>query len=216
MEYPDVKRKLEALAAPFPYRDGFHLGMRDNQNAVELEVGQMLYGAMCDRRPTSVVELGTAAGYSATWMLLGLERNEHGHLWTLDPTVPQPAVWDRVGCPVGRLTYIEAISQDVEALAKLPPQIDFLFHDASHDFNSILKDVEMLIPRIPVGGLIAIHDVNFHRAMGDRVLEYFDSRPDDWKYAEMSMSCGLGVAERLRVPEPEKKTRKRRVKTLGE
>ena len=194
-DYQEQLKNLQAMASVLPGRHGFHNGMRDNQNAVELEYGQMLYGAIQDRRPTHVVELGTAAGYSASWILLGLEKNESGHLWTVDVSIPQPPVWEQIGLPTERLTFMNEMVQD--AIEQLPKTIDILFHDASHDFNDIKKDFEALQSRIPKGGIFMVHDVNFRREMGDLVAKMFDEMPDVWNYQEISMGCGMGIAKRL-------------------
>lgn len=194
-----IIQRLEFLASGMPYKDGFHLGMRDNKNAIELEFGQMLLGAVLDRKPETIVELGTGPGYATAWMLAALERNGKGHLWSLDPAMPQPPVWEQVGCPVERLTYLNELTH--EALDKLPPEIDILFHDASHNFDEVHSDIESLGPRIPVGGLILVHDVNYSRSMGDQLINYFDARPDEWSYQEISSGCGMGIAKRLRKGE---------------
>lgn len=196
-EHPEVKRKLEGLAAALAGKDGFHAGLANNNNAVELEYGQMLYGAVLDKKPEFVVEFGTGPGYSATWLLLGLEHNEKGHLWTIDPAVPQPPVWETVGCPTGRLTYMDALTAEAEGL---PGRIDILFHDASHSFEVVKRDLEMFMPRVPPGGVVLVHDVNYSRKMGDALSEWFDSMPDSWSYQEFSMGCGMGVAKRLANP----------------
>lgn len=218
-DFPEPRKKLEALASPLPWKDGFHLGMRDNPNAVELEIGQMLYWAVLERKPEHVVELGTGPGYSTCWILLGLEHNEHGKLWTVDVSSPERPVWQEIGLPTGRLVVIanSPIDYTIKELPQfgpaLPERIDFLFHDASHCFDEIQRDLLSLMPRIPAGGHILIHDVNYRRKMGDELDTWFDSMPEDWSYQEMSSSCGIGIARRLKSPEPIPKPKKRRIKS---
>jgi len=208
-----VRKKLESLASTLSGRDGFHAGLSSNHNAVELEFGQALYGAIIHNKSVSVVELGTGAGYSTTWMLLALEKNENGYLWSLDPSVPQPPVWETVGCPTGRLIYINEVLED--GYDQLPKRIDLLFHDASHDFATIIKDLELLIPRISKDGHIVVHDVNYNRRMGDALQEWFEQKSDEWTYQEISSGCGIGIAKRIAVPVvlEKPKIKQRRVKS---
>lgn len=193
----DIVSRLSGLADPFPYKDGFHLGLRSNNTAVEREYGEMLYGAMLDKKPATVVEVGTASGYSASWILAGLNQNEMGHLWTVDPAIPNPAIWSEVGVPLERLTFINGLLREV--LDQLPPQINLLFHDAGHSFDEVIGDIEILLPRIPVQGIILIHDVRHYPQMGEKLAAWFDAHPEEWSYQEISSASGMGIAIRTAI-----------------
>lgn len=192
--------RLSQLSEPLPYKDGFHLGLKNNRTAIELEYAQMLYGAILDKKPSSVVEIGTASGYSASWILAGMIQNDRGHLFTVDPAVPQPPIWEQVDIPTERLTFINGLIREV--LDQLPPEINILFHDAGHSSDEVLGDIDLLLPRIPVGGVVLIHDVRHHAAMGSAVAAWFDSHPDMWTYQEISSASGMGIAIRTRKPAP--------------
>lgn len=212
----DVKKRLEALAATLSGRDGFHLGMHNNPNAVELEYGQMLYGAVLDRRPDVVCEIGTGPGYSASWILLALEKNDRGHLWTMDIIPHTPEVWEQIECPSERLT---ALIKPCRPLPdEIPEKIEILFHDGSHDwFNDIVHDFDVYLPRIPVGGIVLLHDVVFREHMGEQAQLYFGARESEWKFQEVSMGCGMLIAERIAAPAeataPKKSGRTKRVRS---
>lgn len=195
----EIQYRLRQLASPAPWKDGFHMGMRENSNAIEMEIGMMLSGGMQESRPENVVELGTGPGYSTCWLLIGLEKIQQGHVWTVDVVPADEPLWIKYGLPAERVTYLsnETIQSAVQGNL-LPERIDFMFHDAGHHGSQVIEDIELLVSRIPDGGTIAVHDVNYMRGMGDLVRDWFDARQDEWKYEEINMACGIGIARRIR------------------
>lgn len=213
MDIDQIQKQLEALSAPLPGKDGFRLGLAGNPASLEMEYGMMLYGAVRDKRPGVVVELGTGAGYSTTWMLLAMEKNQVGRLWTVDVLHPVPAVWDEVGCPTARMMRVTGMVQD---WTNLPDKIDMLFHDASHNPGEVIQDIERFTPLIPAGGVFMCHDIAHIPPLGDALAEWFDGRPDDWRYEANYAGCGMGIATRRYNPQasfiPQAKPKARRKK----
>lgn len=218
-----VKQALERLAgAPKP-GGGFRPGLHSNNSVIEMEYGRMLYGAVQVEKPETIVELGTGQGYATAWLLLGLEKNQSGQLWTVDLVAADVPVWRMVDLPEGRLKVL-GNTPIGEAGGQLPERIDLLFHDAGHGFEEVRTDLERLLPRIPLNGCIIVHDVNYNRNMGDALAQWFDSMAEEWSYQEASMGCGMGIARRISVPPPPPKQkgsarktgeRKRSVKRVG-
>jgi hypothetical protein len=165
--YPDILLRLENM----PILVG----------SIERIYGLMLYGAMKHQRPGSIVELGTGQGYSTAWMLLGLEENEYGHIWSCDIVPADSPIWSQIGLKADRLTYFS--NDPVETLAnKFPPMIDFIFCDAPVDYS-------WLLPRLSLHGSIVIHGK----------LREFDE--NEWKYEQISEGCGVTIATRIKLPE---------------
>jgi len=168
--------------------------------AIEKMYGLMLYGAMRNRRPQKVLELGTGSGYSTAWMLLGLEENEYGHLWTVDLVAADEPVWRKISLSEQSLTYFS--NDPIDSLQnKLPDTFDFIFHDAGHSLQEVKRDLKWLLPRLALGGSLVIHDVHYSPAMGAYILDYFDSRPDEWTYERIEEGCGVGIATRIKQTE---------------
>lgn len=159
--------------------------------------GLMLYGAVKTTRPQIVLELGTSQGYSTAWLLLGLMENESGHLWTCDIMPSDNPVWTILPAPYERLTYFP--NDPVDSLKdKLPTNIDFIFHDAGHSWDELQKDMDWLLPKLSVGGSFVVHDVKYSSEMGEKLLEYFDTHTDEWKYERIEEGCGVGIATRIK------------------
>jgi len=46
----------------------------------------------------------------------------------------------------------------IEAVNKVPDNIDFLYIDGSHDYEHVKKDIELYYPKVKQGGIIGGHD----------------------------------------------------------
>jgi predicted O-methyltransferase YrrM len=145
------------------------------------------------------VDVGTNLGHSATWLLLGVERNQKGRIWTFDIQDWRSGMgygglffWQRYGLP-DRPTFVQKAVWDAE---ELPAEIDFVFEDASHDEEPSKRQLEVLTPRMRPGGTMAFHDIFLCRHEGEILLKWFGDRKGEWDYKEIQMGRGLGVATR--------------------
>lgn len=188
------EQALSNMAGKEPWRDGYHLGLPDTNIAIELEYGRFLKELVISKRPKNIVEVGTGQGYSTAWMLLGVNHNKFGSIYTFDNTVRRPYVWDKADISAERLCLFNTEFKD--ALEFMPREIDLVFHDAAHRIEMIREDLELLLPRMRVGGMILVHDTNYCREMGDMLKVDFEARPA-WRYEERKEACGLGIAEKI-------------------
>lgn len=178
---------LQSLGVP--WRDGFHI-IADDELAVEPEYGQMLYDMVKNRKPKIIFELGTARGYSTSWMLLALNELNQGHLYTADHIERKPPYWDMAHIPTNRLTRFKGTVDQIE---KVPGLIDLAFLDSTHQFELLEPDLEKVMPRIAKNGTMVVHDTNYYRNMGDALAKYFEGRTE-WAYREIRTGCGFGIA----------------------
>lgn len=183
---------LESLAMKTEWKDGLHLGVANDKLAIELEYGRKLYDMVFDLRPGVIFEIGTGFGYSTSWMLMALNENKRGKIYTVDHEIREPAYWKEAQIPDKRLVRLFG---SAEKVSQIPGKIDFVFHDSSHRIEHIVPDLELIMPRISKGGQIVVHDTNYARTMGDELKEFFKKKTD-WSYFEMEKGCGLGIAEK--------------------
>ncbi len=54
-----------------------------------------------------------------------------------------------------------------EAIALLPENLDFVFIDDLHDGEHVAKEIDLLLPKMNIGGVIAGHDTKNPPAIGD-------------------------------------------------
>lgn len=106
----------------------------------------------------NVVEIGTANGYSALWMLLGL-KNTGGRLTTfeIDPSSVRQARQNFKNAGVAAIaTVVEGDAH--QKVRDLKDPIDLLFLDADKDgYYDYLKH---LLPLVRPGGLIVAHNMD--------------------------------------------------------
>lgn len=82
---------------------------------------------------------------------------------------------------VNGLVHIVAKPSE-DAVAEIPDQIDVLFVDGAHDYESAKRDLELYLPKVRIGGRVAIHDC--HEAdpgVVQAVDEVMSSDPSKWR-----------------------------------
>jgi hypothetical protein len=122
-------------------------------------------------RPDKVIETGVARGITSRFILEALERNGHGHLWSIDlPPLLHPALGDQVGAAVPdssrhRWTYVRGSSRRrlPSLLAELG-QIDLFFHDSRHSERNVSFELEQAMAHLRPGGLALADDIDLNCA----------------------------------------------------
>ena len=132
--------------------------------------GRALLSVIRFLRPEEVLEIGTAYGMSATFMLLGMDRYEaHGHLSTIELSEPQFSLssryltarfGERVNCLRGR-----SEEKIPEVLAERE-SLDFVFHDGGHDYDSYINDFRSLRNHMRPGGVFFFDDIRWGKKPG--------------------------------------------------
>jgi hypothetical protein len=56
------------------------------------------------------------------------------------------------------IVWIKGMSQSMFTLAQIPFNLDFIYIDGNHDFNSVEADIRLYLPHIRKGGIIGGHD----------------------------------------------------------
>jgi predicted O-methyltransferase YrrM len=133
-----------------------------------------LYAAIRAYRPEVVVETGTAAGASATYILEALMKNGRGCLYSVDI--------ERKGQLIGRLIpdFLRSLVRirSGDSLAVLPEllkeagSIDFFLHDSLHTYVHMMAEYEMVYPHMKQGGVICSHDVLLTNAWKHFIKRY--------------------------------------------
>lgn len=117
-------------------------------------------------RPNDVVETGVAHGVSSRFILEALERNEAGHLWSVDHP-PLEHVWqEQIGAAVGgrypaRWSYIRGSSKRrLPSLFSQLGQIDLFVHDSLHSEHNVRFEMDRAWAALRPGGAIIVDDVD--------------------------------------------------------
>jgi caffeoyl-CoA O-methyltransferase len=141
--------------------------------------GRVLAGLAVDRH--SVVEIGTAIGYSTLWLALGQPAD--GRIVTIDPdrdrTDRARAYWRRAGIADDRIRVVNAPALDAFEAAEpaLAGPFDLAFIDAlKPEYPAYLA---VLRPRLATGALLVADNVLWSgRTSGSRPARDGDGTPD--------------------------------------
>lgn len=156
----------------------FRLRLRNFRSGLG-DSGWLLHGMVRAQKPEVCVEIGSAHGYSTCLIALALEQNLAGHLWAVDPHLPND--WsdsdaaDTYRSLRGNLAAIGQAARRVhivrkrtaEALPDLPPKVDFAFIDGDHSYEGAKFDWQALQPRMTPFGVVVFHDTLWDRFADD-------------------------------------------------
>jgi predicted O-methyltransferase YrrM len=136
------------------------------QLAVSEADGRFLQTMVVATRARAALEIGTASGYSAIWLALGL-RETGGRLVTIEADAARAAEAAANIRRAGLADLVRVVAGDgfVE-IPKLTGSFDFVFLDAwKRDYQRFF---DLVFPRIVPGGVLLAHNVvNKKDEMGD-------------------------------------------------
>jgi hypothetical protein len=121
-------------------------------------------------RPATVVETGVAHGVTSRFILEALERNDAGHLWSID-LPPVERTWHGhvgiavVGRPRQRWTYVKGTSR--RRLPRLLAQlgrIDLFVHDSLHSARNVRFELEQAWRALGPGQAAVVDDIDANSA----------------------------------------------------
>jgi hypothetical protein len=119
--------------------------------------------------PSTVIETGVAHGVTSRIILEALNRNERGHLWSID--LPHPfdaSLHGQTGAAVTdacrpRWSYIEGSSrQRLRAVTAEIDHVDMFIHDSLHTPRNTVFEMESAASAMPPGGVMLVDDIRTH------------------------------------------------------
>ena len=132
--------------------------------------GRLLAACVRCMRPKRCLELGTAYGLSALFILNALAQlNEGGRLSTIEGFEPcfvlaqktlDQQFGNAVTCHEGNMNEV------LDPIAKAAAPIDFMFHDAGHSEEAYIKDFRTAEPYLAGGAVLMVDDINWSDAHG--------------------------------------------------
>jgi predicted O-methyltransferase YrrM len=187
----------------------------------------LLYGICRSLRPTIVVEIGSARGWSACFIGMALKENGAGRLYAVDPHVL--TTWNdsnsidtyeimNENMKKFGLTDIVTIVRSFshEAVSSVPKPIDVLFIDGDHSYEGVKSDWQCYAPHMREFGVVVFHDTmwglkpdeNYYRS--DMGVPHFvdELRQEGYPVITFARNFGISIVQAARggialIPDPQ-------------
>ena len=168
-----------------------------NEVRTSARMGCLFTWLVLSRKPSVVVEFGTAFGTSGMYWLSGLETTGSGKLFTFEPNRGWAAIArENLRAISTRFELVEGTFEDnVHAQLGDGQTIDIAFIDAIHTSAFVLPQFEIVIQRLKPGGLVLFDDIDFSddmRGCWQRVAQ--DSRVR----SSVGVATHVGIVEMSR------------------
>lgn len=126
---------------------------------------QVIYCIVRLRQPRVIVETGVARGVTSSHMLRAMERNDSGHLYSIEMPIYKIGSQHEVGKLVAdslRSKWTLIFGPGTHEMKKLHgklEKIDMFVHDSSHTYLNQLAEYQIAWGWLNKGGILVSHDV---------------------------------------------------------
>ena len=150
-------------------------------------------------KPAVIVETGVARGVTSLYILKALEKNEGGHLYSIDLPLLRKGSEKEVGILVpnslrSRWTLLFGWSiYEMKKLQKKINKIDVFIHDSDHSYINQKTEYNMALGWLNKGGLLISDDVK-----NKALLESYEKWGGELMVTEQKKTGYIGVLRNLR------------------
>ena len=165
--------------------------------AISEAIGAILYAIIRCSRPQIVLETGVANGLSSAYILLALEKNAVGRLYSIDLGAEDGKIYENgyftpttgyAPVPNGkssgwiipeeikhRWTFVSGRTSDMmpQVLDKIK-EVDIFIHDSEHTYENMKWEYQTVWPYLKRGGLLISHDIDMNKAFFELCKEVND------------------------------------------
>ena len=157
------------------------LGLHFSESSSFGEKGRVLFNIVRIMRPRKSLELGTAFGMSALFILAALKAfvpcgslatvEGTESIYSLSSSMLKSHYGEMVSCTLG---YIRVVLAEI---ARSLGQIDFLFHDSTHSGDAYTKDFSEVVDFLAPGGIVLFDDIRWQ----DSRMKVSSSTYEGWQ-----------------------------------
>jgi predicted O-methyltransferase YrrM len=132
--------------------------------------GDLYAWLVAQRRPEVIIEFGSGFGVSGMYFAAGLEDNQRGHLYSFEINEEWADVAERaIAAMSNRFTLTRGSFEDNVDVVAGP--IDIALVDGIHTYDFVMKQWEILQPRMAPGGIVLFDDISYGQGMREAWLE---------------------------------------------
>ena len=178
---PQVKFVAE-LMGNIELRIERHVALENEFKGVDkseyAEYHSALYAIVRVTKPNIVVETGVFEGAGSCAILLALERNDKGHLYSIDLPSPRIPPDKKAGWRIQHHLRKRWLLVEGKSSEKLPQLLDtfrhigIFLHDSEHSYENMLFEYKTAWEHIRDGGLLLSHDITRNKAFRNFAIEH--------------------------------------------
>lgn len=143
---------------------------KDDAWALPPESGQFVHALILACRAKNCVEIGTSYGYSGLWIASAAAANG-GKLLTIDNQQRKSDIAGGFYKEAGLEAVVtRKVGVAAEILADLAESVDWALNDA--DKENAPRYVDLLYPRLPIGGVIVTDNVLNHEVIREQFVPW--------------------------------------------
>jgi predicted O-methyltransferase YrrM len=138
-------------------------------------LGASLYAVCRRQRPDIIVETGVASGVSSSHILVALEKNQHGQLYSIDMPSGRESRSGWIIPDYLRHRWHLTPGRSAETLGPLlkkVAEIDVFLHDSDHTYQNMMWEFEMAWAHLKDGGLLLAHNIDYNDVFTDFCREH--------------------------------------------
>lgn len=159
------------------------------------DLGDLYAWLVKKRRPTTVVEFGSAFGVSGMYFASGLMDAGRGHLYSFEMNREWADIAERNIRSVGDCVTLTRGTFEDHVSNVVPGQIDLAFVDGIHTYEFVMAQFDTLRPRMTPGGIMAFDDIDFKRP-GSRMRDAWENIAADPRVVSaVEINGRVGLAE---------------------
>ena len=160
----------------------------------EPEVAELLFVLARLLTPATITEVGVYRGFTSEYLAAALP--PAGRLHLLDVSAEALECGRRSAARQGQQPVLHlGLSTDPAVVGRLPDGQDLVYLDADHSREGVRRELELWLPKLRPGGLVAIHDSVGYDGIC-RTLNGYSTRYPAVTFAT-PRGCGLTILRRV-------------------
>lgn len=152
-----TNEEIDALVEKYWKPINYNFADEDFEHRFEEVSSGMMYSLIREYKPTNVVALGTSYGGSTLIITAALLANKLPYTYLASEIADDLREQTRTHV-IQKYGVAPTLIGDLTKHTDYPDEIDFLFHDTNHDWDTTKWVFKNIMPKVKKGGLVIFHD----------------------------------------------------------
>lgn len=168
------------------FRSEGYIFPTDFEHRFDRDSSAILYSLIRHYKPKNCLAIGTWEGGSTCVMMAAMLKNKNKANYVASELLDDKRMEAEQNCIKKNKVAPTMIGDITKNLNKVPKELDFLFVDTDHDFDTTKWIFENIMPRVKKGALVAFHDWAVEEKNGEIIGKGADGQ-GGWPETEYMM-----------------------------